>query len=458
MTRRELLRLSALPLASAALPGQQDQRPNFVFIMADDMGPFDLGCYGQKLIRTPNIDRLAEQGMRFTDCYAGASVCAPSRSVLMTGQHTGHTRIRTNASLRTGGRVSLTADDFTIAEMLKGPEWRDRYDENRGYATGIFGKWGLGEPDTPGLPNDHGFDEWFGFLNQQHAHGHYPDYLWRNKTRETLKGNLDNQRREYASDLFLREALYFIDRHRYEPFFLYFTPTTPHAKFEAPDLGEYANQSWPDEAKNYAAMVTRMDSYVGRILAKLEETGLAANTVVFFTSDNGGQFQFKPFATTGPFRAYKGSIYEGGTRVPMIVRWPGKVKAGAVSNHPWAFWDVMPTLADLAGVRGMRRNIDGVSVVPTLLGKKQDAERHLYWESFGDGGGFHQAVRKGKWKGVRHGIDGPLELYDLSTDVGEKKDVASGNPEVVRALEAWLRDCREESPEYPSRSRPRQRG
>jgi arylsulfatase A-like enzyme len=455
MNRRDLLRLSGLPLAAALGRGQRPApavQPNFIFIMADDLGVYDLGCYGQKMIRTPNIDRLAEQGMRFTDCYAGASVCAPSRSVLMTGQHTGHTTVRSNMSLRTGRRVSLMEDDVTVAQLLKGPEWRDAYDEKRGYATAIFGKWGLGEPGTPGLPNDHGFDEWFGFLNQQHAHGHYPDFLWRNKTREVLKGNLGGSRREYASDLFAREALYFIDRHRYEPFFLYFTPTVPHAKFEAPDLGPYAGQSWPEAAKNYAAMVTRMDSYVGSILAKLKETGLEENTVVFFASDNGGMFN-GPFGTMGPLRERKGSIYEGGTRIPMIVRWPGKVKAGSVSDYPWAFWDVLPTLADLAGARNIPRNVDGISVAPTLLGKPQDPERPLYWESYGGRGNFQQAVRMGRWKGVRHGLEEPLELYDLSSDVGETKNVAASQTGVVRSMEAFLRDCRTESPEYPSERR-----
>jgi arylsulfatase A-like enzyme len=345
-----------------------------------------------------------------------------------------------------------------VAQLLKGPEWRDAYDEKRAYATAIFGKWGLGEPGTPGLPNDHGFDEWYGFLNQQHAHSHYPEYLWRNQTKETLRGNLGGGRREYASDLFAREAVHFIDRHRYQPFFLYFTPTVPHAKFEAPDLGPYASQSWPEPAKNYAAMVTRMDSYVGRIMAMLKESGLDENTIVFFTSDNGGTFDFKPFGTNGPLRARKGSVYEGGTRVPMIVRWPGKVKAGSVSGHPWAFCDVLPTLAELAGVRGIPRNVDGVSVAPTLLGKRQNPARPLYWESFGDGGGFHQAVRKGQWKGVRHGLGKPLELYDLSSDIGESKDIAAAHPEVVRDLEAFLRDCREDSPDYPTEPRPRNRG
>lgn len=453
MNRRDFLASSAFGLSTlatsrAAWARAEDTRPNFVFIMADDMGPFDLGCYGQKLIATPHIDKLAAEGLRFTDCYSGASVCAPSRSVLMTGQHAGHTTVRANASLRTGGRVPLRAEDQTIASYLKGPEWKSAFDEDRAYATGIFGKWGLGEPETTGLPNDHGFDEWFGFLNQQHAHEHYPQYLWHNKTKVPLKGNWDGRKREYASDLMAREALHFLDRHRYEPFFLYFTPTVPHAKMEAPDLGEYAAKPWPDDAKHYAAMVTRFDSYVGRILAKLKETGLDEKTLVFVTSDNGGTSDFKPFASLGAFRGKKGSIYEGGTRIPMLARWPGKIRPGAVSSLPWGFQDVFATLADLAEARGLPPNIDGRSIAPTLLGKAQDSDRPLYWEQF-SGRRFEQAVRMGKWKGVRHGLREPLELYDLSIDSGEKSDVAAHHPEVVAKLEAYLAQCRVESPEYP---------
>lgn len=455
--RREFLAFTTLSLVRAApgrRPAGQPVPPNFVFIMGDDLGVYDLGCYGQQLIRTPNIDRLAAEGMRFTDCYAGGSVCAPSRSVLMTGQHTGHTTVRSNASLRTGGRVPLRADDVTIAEVLKGPEWRDGFDDTRGYATAIFGKWGLGEPGSTGLPNDHGFDEWFGFLNQQHAHGHYPSYLWRNKTKEMLKGNLDGGRREYASDLFLREALYFIERHLYEPFFLYFTPTVPHARFEVPSLGPYAGEAWPEEAKAYAAMVTRLDSYVGRIMSKLKEAGLDENTVVFFTSDNGGVFDFKPFGTMGPLRGRKGDLYEGGIRIPMIVRWPGRIKPGGTSDYPWSFCDVLPTLCELAGTRGVPRNVDGISIAPVLFGKRLDPDRPLYWES-PTGSGLHQAVRMGRWKGVRLGLDAPLELYDLSTDVGESKNLAAAHPEIVARMEEFLRDCRSDSPEYPVRIRRR---
>ena len=449
MKRREFLSTAGLAMMA---PPKPPQPPNFVFIMADDMGVFDLGCYGQTKIKTPCMDRLAAEGMRFTSCYSGGSVCAPSRSVLMTGQHTGHTTVRANASLRTGRRVSLKADDVTVAQVLKGPEWKHGYDESFGYTTGIFGKWGLGEPGTSGLPNDHGFDEWFGFLNQQHAHGHYPEYLWRNKQKETLKGNLNGRKREYASDLMAREALYFIDRHRHEPFFLYFTPTVPHAQFDAPNLGPYASESWPDQWKYYAAMVTRMDTYVGQIMAKLKECGLDGNTLVLCCSDNGGTFEPKAFGTMGPLRESKGSLYEGGIRVPMIARWPGKVKAGAASDVPWSFCDVLPTLADLAGARGIPRNVDGVSVAPVLTGQSLKGERMLYWESF-DSGGFQQAARLGQWKAIRTRIGGPLELYDLSIDIGETRNVAASHPDVVRRIESNLATCREEAPEYPTANR-----
>jgi arylsulfatase A len=448
MRRRDLLAFSAAALATRARAQEPDSRPNFIFIMADDMGPFDMGCYGQKLIKAPNIDRVASEGMRFTDCYAGASVCAPSRSVLMTGQHTGHTRVRSNMSLRTGGRVSLTAEDRTIAEVLKGPEWRGLFSEEMAYATAIVGKWGLGEPGTAGLPNDHGFDEWYGFLNQQHAHKHYPQYLWRNKTKEILRGNLHGAEREYASDLFAREALHFIDRNRYQPFFLYFTPTVPHAEFKAPELGIYEKEDWPDDAKHYAAMVTRFDSYVGRIMDKLQETGLDQNTVVFICSDNGGTSEFAPFASLGKFKGKKGALSEGGIRIPMIVRWPGKIAAGSVSDMPWSFQDVLPTLADLAQVRGLPTNIDGISIAPTLLGKQQDKTRPLYWEQ-ASRTDFQQAVRMGKWKGIRRNLGKTLELYDLENDIGETRNVASANPAVVRQMMDYLADCRVDSPEYP---------
>jgi arylsulfatase A len=454
MDRRDFFRLGAgfalpqLLRSQASAPRASAPRPNIVFILADDLGRHDLGCYGQTKIKTPNIDRLAEEGMRFNQCYCGGSVCAPSRSTLMTGQHTGHTTIRSNESMRTGRRVSLQADDFTVAEALKTNEWTAAYQEGATYATGMFGKWGLGEPGSTGLPTRHGFDDWFGFLNQQHAHNHYPEYLWRNEQKEILKGNLNGKRREYAQDLFTREAMRFIRMHLYEPFFLYLPYTVPHYRLDVPTLGPYANENWPSDEKTYAAMVTYLDGHVGRIMAMLKETGLDDNTLVFFSSDNGAGWNFPMFNSTGPLRGRKGEIYEGGIRVPMIARWPGKIKAGVVSEQPWAYWDFLPTCAELAGAKPAR-NIDGISIVPTLLGTgKQRQHRGFYWEDF-EAGGFCQAARMGNWKGVRRGIKGPIELYDLVGDPGEAKDVATANPDVVAKMDAYMRSQHADSPEYP---------
>ena len=433
MRRREFL---ALP----ALAQQPARKPNIVFILADDLGIGDVGCYGAKLIQTPNIDRLAAEGAKFNQAYAGAVVCAPSRSCLMTGQHTGHTRIRENHSGRSSERVPLRAEDVTVAEVLK----------QAGYATGIFGKWGLGEPGTGGLPNRQGFDDWFGFLNQDHAVDYFTDYLWRNETKETLKGNLNGGRREYAQDLFTREAMRFVRAHRGDPFFLYLPYTTPHADLEVPDLGPYRDKDWPEQFKTYAAMVTRMDSDIGRLMALLKETGLDRDTLVFFASDNGAGFKAGRafFRNTLDFREAKGSVYEGGIRAPMIARWPGNIRPGSVSEFPWAFWDFLPTAAELAGAKAPP-NIDGISVLPTLLGKPQKPHDYLYWESNGGKDGFRQAIRMGDWKGVRTGLTGPLELYDLARDRAEKNDVAAQHPEVVARMRNALATARTDTDEYP---------
>ncbi|MFB3825371.1 MAG: arylsulfatase [Bryobacteraceae bacterium] len=434
LNRREFLAGAAAMAAPAA------RKPNIVFILADDLGYGDVGCFGSKLIQTPNIDRLAAEGMKFNEAYAGAVVCAPSRSCLMTGQHTGHTRIRENHSGRTGKRVPLLPEDFTVAQMLK----------QAGYATGIFGKWGLGEPDTPGIPTKKGFDHWFGFLNQDHAVDYYTDYLWRNEAKEVLKGNLNGGRKEYAQDLFTREALNFIGEHRKQPFFLYLPYTTPHADLMVPSQEPYANRDWPEDFRIYAAMVTRMDRDIGRIMAALKQAGLDRDTLVFFTSDNGAGYKQgrKFFNSTGPFREAKGSVYEGGIHVPMVARWPGRIQPGAVSDLPWAFWDFMPTAAELAGVTPPA-NIDGISIAPTLFGQPQKGHEYLYWEANGKAQGFAQAIRMGNWKGVRFGLAGPLELYDLSTDPGEAKDVAARHPEIVARMTEALRTARTDSDEYP---------
>ncbi len=458
LTRRDFVRLAgaagaALGLQSCvgkplerpdAAVGRESAagKPNIIFIMVDDLGYADLGCYGQKEIRTPCIDAMAAGGTRFTQCYSGSPVCAPARSVLMTGQHTGHTTVRGNfgkggvRGLGGGdGRVPLGAEDVTVAEVLK----------RAGYATGITGKWGLGEPNTTGEPNRKGFDEWFGFLNQRRAHDYYVDYLWHNREKVDVKG-------KYVHDLFTDFGLDFIRKHRAGPFFLYMAYTIPHAKYEVPDIAPYADAPWSKDEKAYAAMVTRMDRDVGRIAALLTELGIDRNTIVFFCSDNGAAKLWEPFASSGPLRGRKRDVYEGGIRVPMVVRWPDVVPAGLTSEAPWYFADVFPTCAGLAGAPASQ-GVDGVSVVPALRGMDQPqlSERFMYWEFFGKG--FNQAARWRDWKAIRMRPRRPLELYDLSRDVGEKDDVAGRHPEIVSRFEEYLATCRTESPAWPVEGR-----
>lgn len=424
--------------------------PNVVFIVADDLGYGDLGCYGQKQIRTPRLDQLATEGTRFTDFYAGSTVCAPSRCVLMTGLHTGHARIRGNAL------VPLLPEDVTVAEIFK----------IRGYRTGMVGKWGLGEPDSTGLPNRQGFNEWFGYLNQGHAHNYYPEYLWHNETKIRLDGNkavagVAIEKGTYSQDLMIKESLAFLDRNKEKPFFLYLPWTLPHANNEAghvrgngmeiPDLGIYAKETWPEPEKGRAAMISRLDADVGQILDKLEQLGLSENTIIFFTSDNGphaeGSSMVEFFDSNGPLRGSKRDLYEGGIRVPMIVRWPAHVPAGKVSAAPWGFVDVMPTLAALIGAE-VPANLDGRSMVSLLEAKDSSEHPPFYWEFHERG--FDQAVRMGYWKGVRHGsLEAPLELYNLNEDLSEEHDVAADHPDVVEEMTRFLATARTESEHWP---------
>ncbi|HOW70688.1 MAG TPA: arylsulfatase [Phycisphaerae bacterium] len=430
-------------LAVPCLGCQSPSRPNVILILADDLGYGDLGCYGQKLIHTPRLDRMAAEGMRFTQFYAGSTVCAPSRCCFMTGLHTGHARVRGNSL------VPLRPEDTTMAEVLK----------RAGYATGIVGKWGLGEPGTTGVPNLKGFDSWFGYLNQVHAHNYYPDYLWRDQERHPLDANRDGRKGCYTHDLFTEEALLFVQRNRHRPFFLYLTYTIPHANnelgaktgdgMEVPDYGPYRDREWTSAHKGRAAMITRMDRDVGRLLDRLEELGLDRGTLVLFTSDNGPHKEggTKPafFNAGGPLRGIKRDLYEGGIRVPLVVRWPGQVQPGQVSKHVSAAWDFLPTMADLANVEEPA-GLDGISMMPAIRGQPQRGHNFLYWE-FHEGG-FFQAVRMGDWKAVRKGLAGRMELYDLAADVGEQHNVAAAHPDIVARIEEYLKTARSESAEW----------
>jgi arylsulfatase A-like enzyme len=438
------------PVAAA----EPSHKPNIVFILADDLGYGDLGCYGQKRIQTPNLDRLAKEGMRFTQCYAGSTVCAPSRCCLMTGKHTGHATVRGNRL------VPLRPEDTTVAEVLKGA----------GYATGLVGKWGLGEPGSTGIPNRKGFDSFFGYLNQIHAHNYYPDYLWRNQEKVPLEGNVVEKgvavkRAQYSNDLFTKEARTFIEKHKATPFFLYLAYTIPHANNEAgkqgmevPSDAPYTDQDWPQPQKNHAAMITRLDGDVGRLLKRLKELSLDESTLVFFTSDNGphkeGGADPAFFHSAGPLRGFKRDLTEGGIRVPMLARWPGHIEAGQVSDQVWAFWDFLPTAAELAGGKPPI-GLDGISVVPTLLGEKtaghpQESHAFLYWEFHERG--FEQAVRHGDWKYIRrpYAKDQPAELYHLADDLGETKNAAAQHADIVAKIEAYLKKARTESEDWPT--------
>jgi len=442
------------PAAAAA----DAARPNIIFIMADDLGYGDLGCFGQKRIRTPNIDRLAAEGMKLTDFYAGSTVCAPSRCVLMTGLHTGHCFIRGN------GKINLRPDDVTIAEVLK----------QAGYTCGLSGKWGLGHENSSGLPTRQGFDHFFGYLDQHHAHNYYPSFLIRGERRVRLRNEVPiegpfgqgvaTRKVDYSHDLIMTDALGWLEEVHKRPFFLYLPVTIPHANNEAgrkgmevPELGEYAKTDWPEIQKSTAAMISRLDRDVGRLMAMLKRLGIDGNTVVFFTSDNGphreGGNDPEFFDSNGRFRGIKRALYEGGIRVPTIVRWPGRIAAGSSSPVIGSFADVLPTLAELAGAR-VPQGIDGLSLVPTLRGnvKAQKVHKYLYWE-FYEGGGA-RAVRMGPWKAVGKSLDGKkLELYHLGRDPGETKDVAEGHPEIVARALAAMQKAHTPSPMWKVRGR-----
>jgi arylsulfatase A len=470
-SRRDFLKsagamgISLLPAGRWATSAQPSTRkPNIVFILGDDLGYAELGCYGQEKIRTPNIDRIAGEGIRFTQNYSGSPVCAPSRCVLLTGLHSGHAFIRDNREIKPEGQLPLPAGTVTLAKLLK----------EEGYATAAVGKWGLGFPGSEGVPNKQGFDLFFGYNCQRQAHNYYPKTLRRNEGMITLEGNdAGLTGKQYAPDLFEAEALDFIRSHREKPFFLHFVTTVPHLALQVPDdsLEEYKGK-WDDppyDGKNgylpqkypraaYAAMVTRMDRSVGRIMALLKQLGLDRDTIVMVSSDNGSTYKiggYDPdfFKGTGPFRSAKGSVYEGGIRVPLIVRWTGRIKPGRTTDHVAAFQDVLPTLLEAAGAgRRIPAGIDGVSFLPSLLGTGGQPEHEYLYMEFPAYGG-QQMVRLGNWKGVRQDLqknpDAAVELYDLAADVGEKIDLASKNPELVLRIRRIMKSARHPSKEFP---------
>ncbi len=459
LVRRKLSPLLLLGLAVGLVglssgPGEAARRlPNIIFIMADDLGWGGIGSYGQQKIKTPNLDRLAKQGMRFTQAYAGSHVCAPSRSVLMTGLHTGHTPVRANGKNR-----HLYDADVTVAEVLK----------RAGYATGGFGKWGLGKEDTPGVATRQGFDEWFGQYSQVHAHFYYPYWLWKNETRYPLPGNEGGKREQYAHDEIHRHALDFIRRKKDGPFFAYLPYIIPHVELVVPEdsereyRGQFPKRALPDPRPGYlgsedgfttyAGMVSRLDRHVGEVTDLLKELKIDRNTIVIFTSDNGpqGDRAWDPlvefFDGNGPYRGSKGHFYEGGLRVPFIVHWPGVTQPGSVSKHPLAFWDVMPTLAQIAGVKAPPN--DGISFVPALRGSDgQRTHAHFYWE-YPYGQGVGQAVRRGDWKGVIPRPGAPLELYNLKKDPSETTNVVADRPKEAARIRALMESERTPEREY----------
>jgi arylsulfatase A len=421
--------------------------------MADDLGYGDLGCYGSRYIRTPNIDNLAAEGIKFNQAYAGCTVCAPSRSVLMTGLNMGHTSVRSNP-----GGVPLLASDVTVAEVLK----------SAGYATGIFGKWGLGDIGTDGVPWKQGFDKFFGYLNQVHAHYFYPEFLYSNDKRVPLEGNENGGRKTYSHDAIANRVLDFIRRNKDGPFFCYVPFTVPHLEWLVPEdsmqpyIGKVPEKAYVDQRKHYAdqphayaayaGMVSRMDRDVGRITSLLKELNLDDNTIVFLTSDNGSAvpiFMQDQIKSTGGLRGHKQNLYEGGIRVPMIARWPGKIPKGIASEHAWGFWDVMPTLAEIAGVKPPA-NLDGTSITRALAGREQPGEMFMYWElprynaktqSFFDEIPM-QALRMSEWKLIRPEPDGKLELYNLQADPFEAKNVYGQYASIQKRMEEYLRRAR----------------
>lgn len=437
-----LLAVSTALHAASDLPA----KPNIIFVLSDDLAQGDLGSYGQKLIQTPNLDRMANEGTRFTQAYCGTTVCAPSRTSLMIGQHTGHSPIRANREIGKEGQMPLPAGTFTVAQLLK----------SVGYATACTGKWGMGMFDTTGSPLKLGFDHFFGYNCQRHAHNYFPTYLYNDDQRIELPENQGGTKKTYAQNLIADEGLRWLRAHKDGPFFLYYSITLPHGNFEIDSQGIYKDKPWSEQEKNYAAMVTRLDSDVGRLLALLKELNIDDNTLVMLASDNGSSFP--PDSPLGKrfnqaangLRGYKRELYEGGLRNAGLARWPGVVPAGRVSEEPWAFWDFLPTCAELSGAKiPASEHTDGLSLVPFLKGGAVPQRDYFYWELHE--GASLQALRWGDWKALRNGPSKPIELYDLKTDAAETKDLASKHPDLIAKAEAMMKSAHTDDPNWPMR-------
>ncbi len=436
--------VSLLLVLLGASPASAADRPNVIFVLADDLAQGDLGCYGQSKIRTPVLDRMAREGTRFTQAYSGTSVCAPSRTSLMIGQHTGHSPIRANREIQPEGQKPLPPDTYTVARLFK----------DHGYATACTGKWGMGMFDTPGSPLKVGFDHFFGFNCQRHAHSYFPTYLYRDDQRFSLDG------KTYADELIIEDTVSWIKAHRDQPFFLFHSVTLPHGKYEIDSLGAYENEDWTTLQKTYAAMVTRFDSDMGRLFSTLKEIGVDDNTLVIVAGDNGSSFPpnseiGRLFDQAQGLRGFKRSLYEGGLRQACIARWPGQVPAGRVCDEPWAFWDFLPTCADLIDAKlpeGVKT--DGVSIVPLLKGGHAPERDYFYWELHESGPSL-QAVRFGDWKAVKNAPSADIELYDLKADPGEQHNQAADHPELVSKASALMKEAHTDSPDWPMRDRAR---
>jgi arylsulfatase A-like enzyme len=449
-----LVSLISLTISLSAL-----ETPNIIFVLVDDLGYGDLSCYGQKTVKTPNIDKLSEEGMQFSDFYAGSTVCAPSRCVLITGLHTGHCFIRGN------GKDNLRPEDITIPEVLK----------NAGYKTALFGKWGLGHEGSEGTPLKKGFDEFFGYMDQHHAHNYYPTFLMDGEKRFPLKNIVSNEGKygqgvaskkvEYSHDLIMGRAVKFIEENKSNPFFIYLALTLPHANNEAgnkgmevPSLYEFADKDWPEPSKGQAAMIRHLDNDIGRLMKLLKAHGIDERTLVFFASDNGphseGGHKSAFFDANGQLSGEKRDLTEGGIRVPLLVRWPGKIKAGSKSGHNGGFWDVMATLADITGTeKNLPAQHDGISFANTLLNRgSQEKHDFLYWAFYERGSS--QSIRMGKWKVVQQPYYTPARLYNLEDDIAEQKNLASQYPELVSKLQAKMKGAYAPSEKWKFKNKP----